>query len=61
MRKEVYIGRIGVCMSLIKIERETFDGEVSKSIIEIDINKMTVAEKVFCGGIISLMVLCLIF
>ena len=48
-------------MSLIKIEKKTFDDKVSKTITEIDISKMTAAEKIFFGGLIGLMILCLIF
>lgn len=61
MLKETFSNRIGECMSLIKIEKEACEGEVSKTIIEIDTNKMTASEKVFFGGLIGLMILCLIF
>ena len=48
-------------MSLIQIKKEYFDGEVSEMVIEININKMTFAEKVIAVIVGIIVIWSLIF
>lgn len=48
-------------MSLIQIKKEYFDGEVSETVVEINVNKMTFTEKVIAVIVVVILVWSLIF
>ena len=48
-------------MSLIQIKREYFDGEVSETVVEINVNKMTFTEKVIAVIVGVILIWSLIF
>ena len=48
-------------MSLIQIKKEYFDGEISETVIEININKMTFTEKVIAVIVGVIVIWSLIF
>ena len=48
-------------MSLIQIKREYFDGEVSETVVEINVNKITFTEKVIAVIVGVILIWSLIF
>ena len=48
-------------MSLIQIKKEYFDGEVSETVVEINVNKMTFTEKVIAVIVGVILIWSLIF